>query len=248
MEPRVTPGRMEPGLFFGGRVGVGGRWEVRSSARRRGPGTGTNDAAGRARPLPRPAACTRERRRAQRAAVHGEDVAAGHLLQVLVVLRIEEHDVWGSSRGGARGFFELEGLRAGLVRGVPATTTVRQSACQSRSCPNRPPEPTRVALLLRRQLRHQHGRVVAGGLGAAHAARRGAVDLLLHDQVDRRELAALGGGMLGVGAGGRNRGAGLGSQGRRQAGCARDGPGGTQQAPLPRRTLPLTPPQPSHKP
>ncbi len=34
-------------------------------------------------------------------------------------------------------------------------------------------------------------RVVASGLGAAHAAGRGAVEALLHDQVERRQLAAL---------------------------------------------------------
>jgi len=34
-------------------------------------------------------------------------------------------------------------------------------------------------------------RVVAGGLGATHAAGRGAVEALLHDQVERRQLAAL---------------------------------------------------------
>lgn len=98
-----------------------------------------------------------------------------------------------------RSDFKFNRLRLGCERrarrGANAPGGFQQRAL--RRAPARAPryEPpaalTREALGLGGELRDEHRRVVARRLGAAHAARRRAVELLLHDEVDRRQLAAL---------------------------------------------------------
>jgi hypothetical protein len=54
--------------------------------------------------------------------------------------------------------------------------------CEARTC---------VVALLCCQLGDQHWRVVAGSLGATHATWRSAVEVLLNNQVDWRQLTTL---------------------------------------------------------